>query len=82
MHCYKPGPTRQETSFLQGASKISYILGYKGKNIRLRVSYKWFLKCGALLCKNKISPGMDVQYQGFNGIAEIADEVLNLQGKV
>ena len=36
-HCYKPGPARQETSFLQGASKVSYILGYNGKNIRLKV---------------------------------------------
>ena len=47
--CYKPGPARQETSFLQGASKVSYILGYNGKNIRLKVSYMWFLKRGALL---------------------------------
>ena len=49
MHCYKPGPARQETSFLQRASKVSYILGYDGKNVRLKVSYKWFLKRGALL---------------------------------
>ena len=27
LHCYKPGPARQETSFLQGASKVSYLLG-------------------------------------------------------
>ena len=34
-------PARQETSFLQGASNFSYILGYNGKNVRLKVSHKW-----------------------------------------
>ena len=46
LHCYKPEPARQETSFLQGASKVAYMLEYNGKNIRLKVSYKWFLKPG------------------------------------
>ena len=37
---FKPGPARQETSFLHGASKVSYTLVYNGKSIRLKVSYK------------------------------------------
>ena len=50
LHCKKPGPARQKTSFFfQGASNVSYILGYNRKNIRLKVSYKWFLKRRALL---------------------------------
>ena len=50
LHCNKPGPARQKTSFFfQGASKGSYILGYNRKNIRLKVSYKWFPKRRALL---------------------------------
>ena len=49
LRCYNPGPARQKTSFLQGASKVSYIQGYNGKNIRLKVSYQQFLKRGALL---------------------------------
>ena len=48
LHYNKPGLARQ-TSFLQGASKGSYILGYNIKNIRLKVSYRWFLKRWALL---------------------------------
>ena len=32
-----------------GVSKVSYILGYNYKNLRLKVSYKWFLKRENLL---------------------------------
>ena len=34
---------------IQGASKVSYILGYNGKYIRLKASCKLFLKRGVLL---------------------------------
>ena len=34
---------------VQGASKVSYILGYNGKYIRLKVSCKLFLKRKVLL---------------------------------
>ena len=39
----------QETKLLPEGSKISHILGYQYKNLRLKVSFKWFLKRGALL---------------------------------
>ena len=39
----------QETKLVSEVSKVSYILGYNYKNLRLKVSCKWFLKCGDLL---------------------------------
>ena len=35
--------------FFREPQKFFYILGYNGKSIRLKVSYQWFLKRGALL---------------------------------
>ena len=43
------------TTFLPGASHVSYILGYNGKNTRLKVSCKWFLKYGPYCISLKIS---------------------------
>ena len=39
----------QETKLVSGVSKVSHILGYNHKNLRLKVSHKWFLKRGDLL---------------------------------
>ena len=57
MHCYKPDLQDKKLVFFSGSLK-SFLYagvqwgkdkGYNGKNIRLKVSYKWFLKRGALL---------------------------------
>ena len=37
-------PAVQETKLVSGVSKVSYILGYNYKNLRLKVSYNLFLK--------------------------------------
>ena len=37
---------KTKTGFLQGASKVSYVLGYNGKNIRLKFLISGFLNAG------------------------------------
>ena len=39
----------KKLNWFLGVSKVSYILGYNFKNLRLKVSNTWFLKRGALL---------------------------------
>ena len=63
----------QETKLVSGVSKVSYILGYNYKNLRLKVSYKWFLKRGTyciddnFLLKQEISVSKYIYfYNQFN----------------
>ena len=64
----KFSPQIFETYFkLARVSKVSYIRGYNYKNLRLKVSYKWFLKSGDLLHEWREIINTRGQDQGISG---------------